>query len=62
MLNLGEPGDLDITLRADRVLLTDANTPAKDLALVDAISAPTAVSIRRDGSVAWEGRGRARTC
>jgi 3-(3-hydroxy-phenyl)propionate hydroxylase len=64
MLNLGEPGDLDITPRADRVLLIEAKYDGVwGLALLGAVTAPTVVLIRTDGSVVCVGaHGRARTC
>lgn len=56
LLNLGEPGGLDITPWADRIKLVDVTyddvweLPARGL-----VSAPTAVLIRPDGYVAWVG-------
>jgi 3-(3-hydroxy-phenyl)propionate hydroxylase len=58
LLNLGEPGDLDSTPRADRVQLTDASYDGEwELPVLGAVSAPTAVLIRPDGYVAWVGDG-----
>jgi 3-(3-hydroxy-phenyl)propionate hydroxylase len=56
LLNLGEPGGLDITPWADRVQLIDA-THARtwELPALGAVTAPTAVLIRPDGYVAWVG-------
>ncbi|MEA2544955.1 MAG: 3-(3-hydroxy-phenyl)propionate hydroxylase, partial [Chloroflexota bacterium] len=56
LLNLGEPGDFDITPWADRVRLIDARYEgAWELPAIGAVSAPTAVLIRPDGYVAWVG-------
>ena len=58
LLNLGEPGDLDITPWADRVQLIDASYDGEwELPVLGAVSAPTAVLIRPDGYVAWVGAG-----
>jgi 3-(3-hydroxy-phenyl)propionate hydroxylase len=56
LLNLGEPGGLDITPWADRVQLIDAeHVGGWELPVVGAVPAPTAVLIRPDGHVAWVG-------
>jgi hypothetical protein len=56
LLNLGEPGGLDITPWADRVQLVDAGYAGTwELPVLGAITAPTAVLIRPDGYVAWVG-------
>ena len=56
LLNLGEPGGLDITPWADRVQLVDARyAGAWELPVLGAVAAPTAVLIRPDGYVAWVG-------
>ncbi|HEV8555804.1 MAG TPA: FAD-dependent monooxygenase, partial [Actinophytocola sp.] len=56
LLNLGEPGGLDITPWADRVQLIDAKYGGVwELPVVGAVTAPTAVLIRPDGYVAWAG-------
>jgi 2-polyprenyl-6-methoxyphenol hydroxylase-like FAD-dependent oxidoreductase len=56
LLNLGEPGDIDITPWADRVRLIDAEyAGAWELPALGAIPAPTAVLARPDGYVAWVG-------
>ena len=56
LLNLGEPGGLDITPWADRVQLADAKYPGQwELPALGAVTAPTAVLIRPDGYVAWVG-------
>jgi hypothetical protein len=58
LLNLGQPGDLDITPWADRVQLIDASyTGEWELPVLGVVSAPTAVLIRPDGYVAWVGDG-----
>jgi flavin-dependent dehydrogenase len=58
LLNLGEPGDFDITPWADRVQLIDASYKGKwELPVLGAVTAPTAVLIRADGYVAWVGDG-----
>jgi 2-polyprenyl-6-methoxyphenol hydroxylase-like FAD-dependent oxidoreductase len=57
LLNLGEPGGLDIALPwADRVQLIDARYGgAWELPVLGAVTAPAAVLIRPDGYVAWVG-------
>jgi 2-polyprenyl-6-methoxyphenol hydroxylase-like FAD-dependent oxidoreductase len=62
LLNLGEPGGLDITPWADRVRLIDAKYAGVwELPVIGAVRAPTAVLIRPDGYVAWVGeRGQLR--
>jgi len=56
LLNLGEPGGLDITPWADRVQLIDAKYGgAWELPALGTVPAPTAVLIRPDGYVAWVG-------
>ena len=56
LLNLGEPGDFDVSPWADRVQLIDAGYEgAWELPALGAIPAPTAVLIRPDGYVAWVG-------
>jgi 2-polyprenyl-6-methoxyphenol hydroxylase-like FAD-dependent oxidoreductase len=56
LLNLGEPGGLDITPWADRVKLIDARCVGLwELPLLGAVTAPDAVLIRPDGYVAWVG-------
>jgi len=58
LLNLGEPGDLDITPWADRVELIDAQYAGRwELPVVGSVAAPTGVLIRPDGHVAWVGEG-----
>jgi 3-(3-hydroxy-phenyl)propionate hydroxylase len=56
LLNLGEPGGLDITPWADRVQRIDAGYDGEwELPVLGAVTAPTAVLIRPDGYVAWVG-------
>ncbi|MEA2193211.1 MAG: hypothetical protein QOI73_3332 [Solirubrobacteraceae bacterium] len=56
LLNLGEPGGIDITPWADRVQLIDASYSGEwELPVLGAVSAPGAVLIRPDGYVAWIG-------
>ncbi len=56
LLNLGEPGGIDIGGWADRVQLVDAAYVGPwELPVVGPVSAPTALLIRPDGYVAWVG-------
>jgi 2-polyprenyl-6-methoxyphenol hydroxylase-like FAD-dependent oxidoreductase len=56
VLNLGEPGGVDITPWADRVQLIDGKySGAWELPVLGAVTVPTAVLIRPDGYVAWVG-------
>jgi 3-(3-hydroxy-phenyl)propionate hydroxylase len=56
LLNLGEPGRLDIRPWADRVQMIEASYPGTwELPVLGAVTAPTAVLIRPDGYVAWVG-------
>jgi 3-(3-hydroxy-phenyl)propionate hydroxylase len=58
LLNLGEPGGLDITPWADRVRLIDAKYAGTwELPVLGGVTAPAAVLIRPDGHVAWVGDG-----
>jgi len=58
LLNLGQPGDFDITPWADRVQLIDASYKGEwELPVLGVVSAPTAVLIRPDGYIAWVGDG-----
>jgi 2-polyprenyl-6-methoxyphenol hydroxylase-like FAD-dependent oxidoreductase len=58
LLNLGEPGAIDITPWADRVQSIDASYAGKwELPALGAVAAPTAVLVRPDGYVAWVGDG-----
>ena len=54
LLNLGEPGGVDIAAWEDRVRLVDAKyVGAWELPVLGAVTAPPAVLIRPDGYVAW---------
>jgi hypothetical protein len=56
LLNLGEPGTLDIAPLADRVQRVDARYAGVwELPVLGAVAAPTAVLIRPDGYVPWVG-------
>ena len=56
LLNLGEPGDLDITPWIDRVRSVDASYDGRwELPVIGEVDAPSAVLIRPDGHVAWTG-------
>ena len=56
LLNIGEPGDFDITPWADRVQLVDAKYDAAwELPAIGPVPTPLAVLIRPDGYVAWVG-------
>jgi 2-polyprenyl-6-methoxyphenol hydroxylase-like FAD-dependent oxidoreductase len=56
LLNLSEPGSIDIAPWADRVQLIDARYAGTwELPALGAVAAPTAVLIRPDGYVAWVG-------
>ncbi len=58
LLNLGEPGGLDITPWADRVQVIDATYAGTwELPVLGQVAAPAAVLIRPDGYVAWVGDG-----
>ncbi len=58
LLNLGEPGGFDIAPWADRVQVIDADSVGpRELPVLGAVTAPTAVLIRPDGHVAWAGDG-----
>jgi 2-polyprenyl-6-methoxyphenol hydroxylase-like FAD-dependent oxidoreductase len=58
LLNLGEPGALDIAPWADRVERVDARYAGVwELPVLGAVAAPTAVLIRPDGHVAWASDG-----
>ena len=58
LLNLGEPGRLDITPWADRVQVIDADYVGPwELPVLGPVSAPSAVLVRPDGYVAWVGDG-----
>jgi 3-(3-hydroxy-phenyl)propionate hydroxylase len=58
LLNLAEPGTIDISAWADRVQLVDATTEGPwELPALGAVTAPSAALIRPDGYVAWVGDG-----
>jgi 2-polyprenyl-6-methoxyphenol hydroxylase-like FAD-dependent oxidoreductase len=58
LLNLGEPGSLDIAHWANRVRLVEASYEGEwELPVLGAVTAPTAALIRPDGYVAWVGDG-----
>jgi 2-polyprenyl-6-methoxyphenol hydroxylase-like FAD-dependent oxidoreductase len=58
LLDLGEPGALDIALWADRVQVVEAEYAGPwELPALGAVTAPTAVVVRPDGYVAWVGDG-----
>jgi 3-(3-hydroxy-phenyl)propionate hydroxylase len=58
LLNLGEPGVLDVAPRADRVQMIEAHYLGPwELPVLGTVDAPTAVLIRPDGYVAWVGDG-----
>ncbi len=60
LLNLGEPGALDIAPWADRVQRIDARyTGLWELPLLGVVEPPAAVLIRPDGYVAWASDGAA---
>ena len=58
LLDLGEPGALDLTPWADRVRSVAARyTGAWEIPVLGAVTAPVAVLIRPDGHIAWVGEG-----
>ena len=58
LINLGDPGCIDITPWIDRVRLVDASyTGAWELPVLGPVTAAAAVLIRPDGYVAWVGDG-----
>jgi hypothetical protein len=58
LLNLGEPGGLDMPPWADRVRRIDARYAGVwELPVFGVVAAPAAVLIRPDGHVAWVGDG-----
>jgi hypothetical protein len=58
VINLGEPGIIDITPWADRVQLVNATSGGPwELPALGTVTPPTAVLIRPDGYVAWVGDG-----
>ena len=58
LVNLGEPGSVDLASWADRVRLVDADYSGRwELPVLGEVAAPAAVLIRPDGYVAWVGDG-----
>ena len=58
LLDLGEPGALDIAPWTDRVRLIHAQYEgAWELPVLGTVTPPSAVLIRPDGHVAWVGDG-----
>jgi hypothetical protein len=58
LLNLGEPGALDVGPWADRLLAIEAKYAGSwELPVIGVVPAPTAVLVRPDGHVAWVGEG-----
>ncbi|KHL01047.1 FAD-dependent monooxygenase [Sinomonas humi] len=58
LLNLGEPGALDVSPWAERVQLVDAQYRGRwELPVLGTVGAPSAVLVRPDGYVAWVGDG-----
>ena len=58
LINLGEPGSLDIAPWADRVQSVEATYDgAWELPVLGEVAAPSAVLVRPDGYVAWVGDG-----
>ncbi len=56
LLNLGEPGSLEIEPWSDRVQSLNAGYEgAWELPVLGEVPAPTAVLVRPDGHVAWVG-------
>src|SRR5438874_1456234 len=56
LLNLGEPGGVDITAWADRVQSIEAKYVGTwEIPVIGAVTPPTAVLVRPDGYVAWVG-------
>lgn len=58
LINLGEPGAIDIVPWADRVKLVGASYEGPwELPVIGAVAAPAAMLVRPDGHVAWVGNG-----
>lgn len=56
LINLGEPGSLDISGWTDRVQRIDARYDGRwELPVIGPVTAPSAVLVRPDGYVAWVG-------
>jgi hypothetical protein len=63
LLNLGEPGDFDITPWAHRVLAIDAKYAGNwELPVLGQVAAPAAVLISPDGYIAWVGTAQIPDC
>jgi 3-(3-hydroxy-phenyl)propionate hydroxylase len=61
LLDLAEPGGLDIARWAERVQLIDARYDGPwELPVLGTVAAPTGVLVRPDGYVAWVGEGTER--
>ena len=61
LLNLGEPGGIEIAPWAERVQLIDAQYAGSwELPVIGAVPGPSAVLIRPDGYVAWWETGLSR--
>ena len=59
LLNLGEPGGVDITPWAARVQVIDAKFAGTwEIPVLGQVAAPAAVLIRPDGYIAWVGDGK----
>ena len=59
LLNLGDPGAIDIAPPPPRVSRIDAHFAGKwELPVPGEVTAPTAVLVRPDGYVAWVGEGQ----
>jgi 3-(3-hydroxy-phenyl)propionate hydroxylase len=58
LLNVGDPGSVDISAWAERVQLVDATYDgAWELPVIGVVSSPSALLVRPDGYVAWVGEG-----
>jgi 3-(3-hydroxy-phenyl)propionate hydroxylase len=58
LLNLSDPGGLDITAWSERIQVIEAQYAGPwDLPVLGAVTAPSSVLIRPDGHVAWVGDG-----
>jgi 2-polyprenyl-6-methoxyphenol hydroxylase-like FAD-dependent oxidoreductase len=58
LLNFGDPGKLDASRWADRVVALDATFAGSwELPVLGEVAAPAAVLVRPDGHVAWVGEG-----